>query len=115
MCILPLHGLYILLPNRLCATPLAGHGTHIQKCKDTNIFYNHKNIFLFSLFKAVAFDRPVPEGAADKKATPEHGVRKLTMTGPVLQLFFGISSVFLRWMTEEIPKKYRRNTEEMRE
>ncbi len=105
MCILPLHGLYILLPNRLCATPLAGHGTHIQKCKDTNIFYNHKNIFLFSYLKAVAFGRPGPEGYADKKTTPDHGVRKLTMTGPVFQLFFSCSSVVLRWMTKEIPKK----------
>jgi hypothetical protein len=33
--------------------------------------------------------------------------------GPVLQLFFGVSPVFLRSFTEEIPKKYRRNTEEM--
>jgi hypothetical protein len=37
------------------------------------------------------------------------------MGGPVLQSFFGVSSVFLRSFTEEIPKKHRRNTEEMRE
>jgi hypothetical protein len=37
------------------------------------------------------------------------------MGGPVLQLFFSCSSVFLRSFTEEIPKKHRRNTEEMRE
>ena len=35
------------------------------------------------------------------------------LTGTLLYLFYGCSSVVLQWMTEEIPKKYRRNTEEM--
>ncbi len=37
------------------------------------------------------------------------------MGGPVFRLFFSCSSVFLRSFTEEIPKKHRRNTEEMGE